>query len=130
MNSFFMSQFSYFPLVGMCHRRISKDIINRLNEQCLRIIFTDKFSTLEELKGKYNFATIHKRNLRLFATEMFKIITGISSFVVNDLLDRNEGNNCNFGNPSDFSLPIVKTVFSRPKTVLYLGPKLWEVAPP
>ena len=31
---------------------------------------------------------------------------------VNELFDCNEGDNYNFRNPSDISLPIVKTVFS------------------
>ena len=35
MNAFFKSQFSYCPLVWMCHSRANNGKINRLHERCL-----------------------------------------------------------------------------------------------
>ena len=35
MNAFFKSQFSYCPLVWMCHSRANNAKINRLHERCL-----------------------------------------------------------------------------------------------
>ena len=35
MNAFFTSQFSYCPLVRMCHSRVNNNKINRLHERCL-----------------------------------------------------------------------------------------------
>ena len=35
MNAFFKSQFSYCPLVWMCHSRANNDKINTLHERCL-----------------------------------------------------------------------------------------------
>ena len=42
MNAFFKSQFSYCPLVWMCHSHANNSKINRLHERCLRIIYSDK----------------------------------------------------------------------------------------
>ena len=42
MNAFFKSQFSYWPLVWMCHSRANKDKINRLHKHCLQIIYSGK----------------------------------------------------------------------------------------
>ena len=42
---------------------------------------------------------------------MLKVIKDISPPIVNELFDRNQGNNYNLQNPFVFSLPIVKTVF-------------------
>ena len=42
MNAFFKSQFSYCPLVWMCHSRYLNNKINRLHERCLRFIYNDK----------------------------------------------------------------------------------------
>ena len=39
MNTFFRSQFSYCPLVWMCHSRTLNNKINRLLERCLRIVY-------------------------------------------------------------------------------------------
>lgn len=48
MNTFFMSQYSYCPVVWMCLRRIKNNTINRPNERWLRTVYNDKFSTFEE----------------------------------------------------------------------------------
>ena len=101
-------------------------MIDRLQTQCLRIICNDKYSTFEQFLENDNSITIHKGNLCFFATEMLKVMNGIYSSV-NELFDRNEGDNYNFRNPSDISLPIVKTVFSGQETLKCLGSKLWEL---
>ena len=49
MNAFFKSQFSYCPLIWMCHSRDNNNKINRLHEHCLRIVFSDKQSSFETL---------------------------------------------------------------------------------
>ena len=72
MNAFFKSQFSYCPLVWMCHSRANNSKINRLHERCFRIIYSDKQSSIEELLEKDGFVTIHQRNLQVLATEMYK----------------------------------------------------------
>ena len=61
---------------------------------------------------------------------MLKVIKGISTPILNELFDRNEGNNYNLRNPFDFSLPIVKTVFSNMKTLSRLGSKQWKIVSP
>ena len=45
MNGFFNSQFNYCPVIWMCHSRALNNKINRLHEQCLRIICNDKTPT-------------------------------------------------------------------------------------
>ena len=42
INAFFNSQFSYCPLIWMCHSRTNNSKKNRLHERCLRIIYNDK----------------------------------------------------------------------------------------
>ena len=39
MNAFLNSQFNYYPVIWMCHSRALNSKINRLHEQCLRIIY-------------------------------------------------------------------------------------------
>ena len=73
LNAFFMSQFSYCPLVWMCHRRSKNHKRNYLHERCFRTIYCDKNSTFEVLLNKDDSVTIHKRNLQLLAIEMFKV---------------------------------------------------------
>ena len=42
VDTFFKSQFSYCPLVSMCHSRANNGKINKPQERCLRIIYFDK----------------------------------------------------------------------------------------
>ena len=52
MKAFIMSQFSYCPLVWMCHSRTLNNKINKLHERALRLVFNDRQSTFEELIDK------------------------------------------------------------------------------
>ena len=52
MNAFFKSQFSYCPLVWMCHSRANNGKINRLHERCLQIVYSDKQLSFETLLEK------------------------------------------------------------------------------
>ena len=60
MNAFFKSQFSYCPLVWMCHSHANNSKINRPHERCLRITYSDKKSSFEELLEKDGFVSIHR----------------------------------------------------------------------
>ena len=74
MNAFFKSQFSY------CCANNGK--INRLRERCLRIIYSDKYSTFETLLEKDGSVSVHSRNLQILATEMYKIKNDLSPLIV------------------------------------------------
>lgn len=72
---------------------------------------------------------MHLQNMRFLANEIFKVIKGISPPMVNELFNPNVENIHNLRNISDFSLPIVKIVFSGLKALIYLGPKIQESFP-
>ena len=69
MNAFFKSQFSYCPLVWMCHSRVNNGKINRLHERCLPI-YSDKQSLFETLLENDGSVSVHNRNLQILASEM------------------------------------------------------------
>ena len=49
MHAFFKSQFNYCPLISLnCNHSLNYKI-NRLHEKCLRIIYSDNKSSLDEL---------------------------------------------------------------------------------
>ena len=73
MNAFFKLQFSYCPLLWMCHSRANNGKINRLHERCLQIIYSDKQSSFETLLEKDSFVSVHNQNIQILATEMHKI---------------------------------------------------------
>ena len=128
MNAFFKSQFSYCPLVWMYHSRANNNKINRLHEPCLRIIYSDKQSSFQTLLEKDGSVSIHNRNLRSLATEMYKVKNNLSPSIVTDLFEqRNEIYDLRNNNP--FSIPAVRTVYHGSESISFLGPKIWTILP-
>ena len=70
MNAFFKCQFRYCPLIWMFHSRHLENKINRLQERCLRIVYTDTYSTFEDLLVFDGSIKFHERALQLLAIEL------------------------------------------------------------
>ena len=66
----------------MFHSRKSNNKINRLHERCLRLIYSDRGSSYEELLDNDNSVPIHQNNLQKLAIEMFKTHTGMASQIM------------------------------------------------
>ena len=79
MNSFFKSQFSYCPLVWMCHSRTINNKINHLHERCLRVIYNDKISSFKGATILY-FTNYARVVITLFNTGLYKSPSFTDSF--------------------------------------------------
>ena len=73
-SSFFISQFSYCPLIWKFYSSILNNRINRLHERALRLVYMDYEFIFEELLLKDNSLTIHQRNLQNLMIKIFKVI--------------------------------------------------------
>ena len=79
MKAFVISQaflrafvmFNYCPLVWMFHSRKLNHRINIKHERALRVTYQDYKSTFLKLLEKDNSVTIHQRNLKVLASEIF-----------------------------------------------------------
>ena len=74
MNAFISSQFSYCPLIWMCHSRSLNSRINRIHERALRIVYKDNDLSFDSLLEKSGSVRIHHRNLQILATEIYKVL--------------------------------------------------------
>jgi len=128
INAFFDSQFNYSPLIWMCHTKELNEKINRVHERCLRLMYNDKHSSFEELLIRDGAATIHHRNIRSLAIEMFKVAKGVAPKILSDLFKVNN-NNYNLRNQSYFQIPNVRTVYNGTESISFLGPKIWNIVP-
>ena len=61
MNAFINSQFSYCPLIWMCHSRTTHSLINNIHEIVLRIVYNDNNSPFAQLLEKGSSVTIHQK---------------------------------------------------------------------
>ena len=71
-KAFMSSQFSYCPLIWMNHSRTLNNMINRIHERSLRVVYNDKKVTFKELLDKDNAISMHTRNLQMLISEMFR----------------------------------------------------------
>ena len=129
MNAFFNYWFNYCPVIWMYHSRALNNEINRLHEQCLRIIYNDKTSTFKELLEKDNSISIHYRNIQAHATEMHKVANGMSLEIMNEIFQLREKSHYNLRYTSEFIIPPIHSVYHGSKSASYSGPKLWELIP-
>ena len=129
LNAFFISQFSYFPLIWMFHSPVKNNMISQIHERCLRIIYNNKKSTFHELLEKDGSVSIHKRNLDLLACEMFQLKRDMAPELIKELILPNRQHRYELRNNPDLAVPVVKSVQKGLESLSYLGPKIWELLP-
>ena len=129
MNAFFNSHSSYCPLIWMCHSRTTNRNISRLHERCLHIIYNDKQSPFKMLLEKHSSVSIHDRNIQCLATEMYKASNGLSPPVVSNIITQKNCHPYNLRLNSQFSRPLVRSVFHGTESISYLGPVIWDILP-
>ena len=105
-NSFFTSQFNFYPLTWMCH---SRTINNKINSIAWKVpphcIECNKISSFEKLLEKDESLSIHTRKLQSLATKMFKSYKNLSPAIIVDLLHVWQDN---FIHNSYFAIPNVE----------------------
>ena len=108
MNAFLNSQFNYCPLIWMCHSRENNNKINRLHERCLRIIYKDMRSSFNALLEKDDSVSIHEKNIKILATEMFKVSKNLALPQVHEIFKLKDRPQYNLRYNSLFSRLLVK----------------------
>ena len=129
VNAFFYSQFNYCQFVWMCNNRTNNNKINCLHERCLRLIYNDKKSSFEDLLQKDGCVSIHHRNLRTLAVELFKVLKGLSPVIFAEAFSVRQQSQYNMRNYSYFAMPRAKTVNHGLESLPYIGSKLWDSIP-
>ena len=128
-NAFIMSQFSYCPLIWKFHSRAMEHRINRIHERTLRLIYPSQHQlTFKELLEKQKTVSIHQRNLKTLATEIYKVKNKISPEVVNSLFAFTN-KNYNLRNASILKRNRYFTVHYGRESLVSLAPKIWELVP-
>ena len=112
----------------MCHCRSLNTKINKLHERALRVVYKDDNLTFQQLLEKDNSVTIHDRNLRKLAVEMYKVKNNLSPIPVQDIFKQYD-NTQNLRDGKDWEIPKVRTVNKGIETIRYRGPITWDLLP-
>ena len=128
IKAFVESQFSYCPLIWMLHSRGLNNKINCIRERALRITYNDKSSTFQELLDKDKSVSIHHRNIRVLATEIYKVSHWYSLAILNEVF---VPSHCKYHFRKNNSLERrrISTVRHGTESLSFLGPKLWDIVP-
>ena len=129
MKTFVISQFNYCPLVWMFHSRKLNHRINSIHERALRVTYQDYQSAFLQLLQKDNSVTIHRRNLQVFAAEIFKAKNNISPEIMKEVFESKEGSFSLRSKGNYFVRGNVKTTHYSIQSIKYLAPKICNLAP-
>ena len=110
VKAFIESQLGHCPLVWMFCGRQTNARINRIRESALRAVYNDEICSFEELLGRDKSETIHRRNIKILAAELFKIKNGHSNDIMTQLICKRNSTDYSLRLQTGFSLPEVTSV--------------------
>ena len=99
-----------------------------MHERALRITYKDKSSTFQELLEKDNSISIHHRNVKKFAIEIYKVLHGFSPPILNDIFVP-VSRPYNFRRNDTLQRRRVNSVRHGTESISFLGPKIWDLVP-
>ena len=119
MKAFIQSQFGYCLLIWMFHSRKLNNLINRIHERSLRIVYRYKCSTLQKI--------LFLQDIQYLAIELSKVKNAISPEFMNDISPLK--NKLLYCSKQDFLTTRVYSVYNGTETLSHLGPKIWLLIP-
>ena len=112
----------------MYYSRKLNNRINRIHERALRIAYHDQNSSFDELLIKDKSLTIHDRNIKILATEMFKTIKNLNPTFLKEVFP-NSKKLINLRCKPQFQTFNVKSVYKGMETISFRGPQIWSTLP-
>ena len=92
----------------------------------VRTVHNDKKSTYENLVVWDGSVSVHKTNLKILATAMFKVQKDFSSPIFKEIFN-NKTLNYELWHPPQFTIPKIKSVYNGFESTACLGPKIWNM---
>ena len=107
---------------------ICVSFLNHIHKKLLRIIYQDYNSSFAEHFRKDSSLTIHRRNLKLLVTEIFKLKIGCISSIMKETFET-DNRNCNFRHDFLIQRHNIRSVYYDTKTAAFIDPPKWENLP-
>ena len=130
INSYFMANFNYCPLVWMFSSASSLKKIEKLQKRALRFLYNDYEISYEELLLKSGRETMNVNRLRILCIEICKTINNLNPEFMRDLFSLRETNRLiRKKYMLNLSLPVHNQFTFGSKSLRVFGPKIWNSLP-
>ena len=108
-----------------CSRSLNNSV-NHIHERAMKVAHNNlSHLTFKELLQVTDENTIHQKNLKYLATEMYKYIHGLSPPIMNEVFTLRE-NKFNLRNFNHFYCSNKHTVKYGTETISFRGPQIWN----
>ena len=111
------------------HSRKNNNKIKHIHERCLRLIYSDKNSSYENLLKIDNSVSIHHKSVQALAIEMFKVKHKLWPKITGDIFMERTNNQYKMRNRPDFITPHVHSVFHGTESISYFALEIWDIIP-
>jgi hypothetical protein len=127
-RTFIVSNFNYCPLAYIFCNKMSKRMMEKINERSLRFVFNDYTSSYIELLEKGQRISLSSYRNRLIAIQVYKSLNNLSPPYLCNMFVRKE-NAYDLRDDCQVVQPYVKTVTHGLLSVTYHGAKIWNSLP-
>ena len=130
INSYFIANFNYCPLVWMFSSASSLKKIEKLQKRALRFLYNDYEISYEELLLKSGRATMNVNRLRILCIEIYKTINNLNPEFMRDLFSLRETSRLiREKYMLNLNIPVHNQVTFGTKNLRFFGPKVWNSLP-
>ena len=130
INSYFMANFNYCPLVWMLSNASSLKKIENLQKRALRFLCNDYEISYEELLSKSFTSSMNVKRLRALCVELYKTINKLNPEFMRDLFKLRWTNRpVREKYKMNMIIPEFNQVSYGKKSLRTFGPKLWNSLP-
>ena len=130
INSYFMSNFNYCPLVWMFSSSSSLKKVENLQKRALRFLYNDYKTSYDDLLKKAGTSSMNVKRLRTLCTEMYKTVNDLNPNFMNEIFTLRQTNRpVREKYKMNMEIPSYNQVSFGRKSLRVLGPKVWNQLP-
>ena len=130
INSYFMADFNYCPLVWMFSSAVSLKKIKNLQKRALRFLYKSYNTSYEDLLLKSGFSSMNVKRLRALCIEIFKTLNNLNPSFMKEIFSLRQTNRPVWEKYKlNLDIPSYNQVTFGRKTLRFFGPKTWNSLP-
>ena len=103
--------------------------INQIHEGALRIVYSEKHLSFEELLEKDNSVSIHVKNIQCLSIEMYKVNRGLAPEILNEIFKFEKNPVYNLRSGENIKTTNPRTTYYGTESITRLGAKIWNLIP-